>query len=111
MSVLNTLGDWFSVNGECLEGTQPLYPFEDNGVFLMAKQAVVYLIVPSTSPTTNLADPGPELIRSHRWQRQVLQSSQLYLSFIRPGLLADEVCSARASRGLLAWSARRLILF
>ena len=50
VTVLEQLAAWFQVNGEAIQGTDPMYPSSDSGAYLTSRNKTVYIIVPSTPP-------------------------------------------------------------
>lgn len=84
VTVLQQLADWYAVNGEALEGTAPVYPYQYDNALLLSKDSVLYVIYPSMTPGQQQATPVAFPADS---------DDNVTLPWIRPTLLADRIAS------------------
>lgn len=92
MAVLEQLATWFQVNGEAIQGTDPMYPSSDSGAYITSRNNTVYIIVPSTPPDSTDVTQSQLWAALHGQARHPFVSqdtTNLTLPWFRPNLMRD----------------------
>jgi hypothetical protein len=92
VTVLEQLAAWFQVNGEAIQGTDPMYPSSDSGAYLTSRNKTVYIIVPSTPPDRTDGTTSQLWAALHGQARHPFvaqDTSNLTLPWFRPNLMRD----------------------